>query len=230
MKLEMLSPTRVALLIPCYNEEAAIAKVVADFKTALPGAAVYVYDNNSRDRTAEVARAALAALEQREVVGLDVEGDEPLERADAERQAVVAAVYAPDAAARQGPELDRVYTDADFLGRVGLTPDGSAPAGMTFVSRVIPVGTKLVEFADTRATVEVWYTSLFGMAGEGSTNPVTEAWYTNIIELTWLDGDWKVVEFEQVEGPVPVGRDQRASTAEEMAEASEQFGGFTYAR
>jgi hypothetical protein len=146
------------------------------------------------------------------------------------RQAVVAAVYAPDAAARQGPELDRVYADADFLGRVGLTPDGTAPAGMTFVSRVIPVGTKLVEFEETTAVVEVWYTSLFGMAGEGSTNPVTEAWYTNIIELTWLDGDWKVVDFEQVEGPVPVGRDQRASTAEEMAEASEQFGGFTYAR
>ncbi len=47
---------KVAVLVPCYNEEAAIAKVVADFRAALPGAMIYVYDNNSRDQTA--ARAA----------------------------------------------------------------------------------------------------------------------------------------------------------------------------
>ncbi|TWB45396.1 glycosyltransferase family 2 protein [Nitrospirillum pindoramense] len=52
----------VAVLVPCYNEEAAIAKVVADFKAALPDATVYVYDNNSRDRTVEVARAAGAVV------------------------------------------------------------------------------------------------------------------------------------------------------------------------
>jgi glycosyltransferase involved in cell wall biosynthesis len=49
---------QIAVLVPCYNEEAAIAKVVADFRAALPDAAVYVYDNNSRDRTS--ARAAEA--------------------------------------------------------------------------------------------------------------------------------------------------------------------------
>jgi glycosyltransferase involved in cell wall biosynthesis len=48
----------VAVLVPCYNEEAAIAKVVMDFRAALPGATVYVYDNNSRDGT--IARAAQA--------------------------------------------------------------------------------------------------------------------------------------------------------------------------
>jgi glycosyltransferase involved in cell wall biosynthesis len=47
---------KVAVLVPCYNEEAAIAKVVCDFRAALPGATIYVYDNNSRDQTA--ARAA----------------------------------------------------------------------------------------------------------------------------------------------------------------------------
>jgi glycosyltransferase involved in cell wall biosynthesis len=56
---------RVAVLVPCYNEEAAVAKVVADFRAALPQAAIYVYDNNSTDRTAEVARAA-GALVRRE--------------------------------------------------------------------------------------------------------------------------------------------------------------------
>jgi glycosyltransferase involved in cell wall biosynthesis len=49
---------KVAVLIPCYNEEAAIAAVVTDFRAALPDAAIYVYDNNSRDQT--VARAAAA--------------------------------------------------------------------------------------------------------------------------------------------------------------------------
>jgi glycosyltransferase involved in cell wall biosynthesis len=53
---------RIAVLVPCYNEEAAIAKVVADFRVALPMAAIYVYDNNSRDRTIEVAQSAGAIV------------------------------------------------------------------------------------------------------------------------------------------------------------------------
>lgn len=53
---------RLAVLIPCYNEEAGIAKVVGDFKAALPRADIYVYDNNSTDRTVEVARAVGAIV------------------------------------------------------------------------------------------------------------------------------------------------------------------------
>ena len=53
---------RIAVLLPCFNEEAAIAATVAGFRTALPGAAVYVYDNNSRDKTCEVARQAGAIV------------------------------------------------------------------------------------------------------------------------------------------------------------------------
>ena len=56
---------RVAVLVPCFNEEATIAKVVADFRAALPEAAIYVYDNNSVDGTVDVARAA-GALVRRE--------------------------------------------------------------------------------------------------------------------------------------------------------------------
>ncbi|RYE91672.1 MAG: glycosyl transferase, partial [Oxalobacteraceae bacterium] len=40
---------RIAVLLPCYNEEAAIVKTVSDFRAALPDAVIYVYDNNSRD-------------------------------------------------------------------------------------------------------------------------------------------------------------------------------------
>src|SRR3954465_8327933 len=53
---------RVAVLVPCYNEEAAVATVVADFRKALPAAEIFVYDNNSKDRTVEVARAAGAVV------------------------------------------------------------------------------------------------------------------------------------------------------------------------
>jgi glycosyltransferase involved in cell wall biosynthesis len=56
---------RVAVLVPCFNEEATVAKVVADFRAALPEAAIYVYDNNSADGTVDVARAA-GALVRRE--------------------------------------------------------------------------------------------------------------------------------------------------------------------
>ena len=52
----------VAVLVPCYNEEAAIANVVRDFRTALPGATVYVYDNNSKDQTIARAREAGAVV------------------------------------------------------------------------------------------------------------------------------------------------------------------------
>lgn len=55
--LEEIEGLSIAVLLPCYNEEVTIGKVVRDFKAALPDATVYVYDNNSTDRTAEIAAA-----------------------------------------------------------------------------------------------------------------------------------------------------------------------------
>ena len=52
----------VAVLVPCYNEARAIAKVVADFRAALPTATIYVYDNNSTDGTVEAAQSAGAVI------------------------------------------------------------------------------------------------------------------------------------------------------------------------
>lgn len=57
-----LDNSRIAVLVPCYNEEVTVGKVVADFRRELPGAAVFVYDNNSTDRTAELAAAAGAVV------------------------------------------------------------------------------------------------------------------------------------------------------------------------
>jgi glycosyltransferase involved in cell wall biosynthesis len=53
---------KIAVLVPCYNEDVAVAKVVNDFRAALPGATVFVFDNNSTDNTAAVARAAGAEV------------------------------------------------------------------------------------------------------------------------------------------------------------------------
>ena len=60
---------RIAVLIPCYNEEVAITRVVADFRAALPEATIYVYDNNSSDGTVEVARAAGAIVRTERLQG-----------------------------------------------------------------------------------------------------------------------------------------------------------------
>jgi len=81
---EMQSEPRIAILIPCYNEELTIGQVVRDFHAQLPDADIYVLDNNSSDRTADVAREAGArvAFERRQGKGYvlqamfrDVEAD-----------------------------------------------------------------------------------------------------------------------------------------------------------
>jgi glycosyltransferase involved in cell wall biosynthesis len=59
----------IAVILPCYNEAAAIAQTVADFRAALPGATIYVYDNNSSDATVEVARAAGAIVRSEKMQG-----------------------------------------------------------------------------------------------------------------------------------------------------------------
>ena len=62
---------KIAVLIPCYNESKTIAKVVSDFKKQLPEADIYVYDNNSTDNTADIARqaGAIVRYEQRQGKG-----------------------------------------------------------------------------------------------------------------------------------------------------------------
>ncbi|MEV5595932.1 hypothetical protein [Streptomyces sp. NPDC052496] len=146
------------------------------------------------------------------------------------RRTIVTTVYAPAVAAARENALDKAYGDPEFLGRIGLKADGRAPDGSTFVSRANPVGTKVERFSGTAAKVSVWYSALFGIAGPASKNPVAEGWYTNTFDLQWINGDWKITDFTQKDGPAPVGRDQAASSAEDMSKAVQGFGGFTYAR
>src|SRR5262245_7375167 len=58
----LFEPHRIAVLVPCFKEEAAIGKVVKDFRAALPAATIFVFDNNSTDKTAEIAGAAGAKV------------------------------------------------------------------------------------------------------------------------------------------------------------------------
>ena len=65
----MATRMKIAVLLPCYNEETAIVQTVAGFRAALPDAMIYVYDNNSSDRTVDVARAAGAVVRTERMQG-----------------------------------------------------------------------------------------------------------------------------------------------------------------
>ena len=58
---------KIAVLIPCYNEEKTIKKVVEDWKKELPEATIYVYNNNSTDRTVEIAKEAGIKIQWQEM-------------------------------------------------------------------------------------------------------------------------------------------------------------------
>ncbi|MET7503792.1 hypothetical protein [Streptomyces microflavus] len=145
------------------------------------------------------------------------------------RNSILDAVIAPSSVNRFRETLNRAYSP-DFFVNVGLNEDGSTPEGFTFISRTAPLGTKVTATTADQVTVEVWCTGLIGLAGEGSTKPVTDGWFTITMELAWINGDWKAVTHSQKDGPAPVGGDARASSAEEIADAVNGFGGFTYAR
>lgn len=150
------------------------------------------------------------------------------------RHSIVSAIYDPAVSAGLQADLDQAYSGPALTG-LGLTADGTAPAGFTFVSRTVPVGTKVT--ADTTGsgsadakTVEVWCTDLVGLAGTGSTKPVSTAWFTITEKLVWSGGDWKIRSSAQKDGPAPVAADNQAASADEIAGAVRDYGGFTYAR
>ncbi|MFI9823836.1 hypothetical protein ACIHFC_25705 [Streptomyces sp. NPDC052013] len=147
----------------------------------------------------------------------------------ARRTEIVRQVFVTEKQASLEERFNRAYTK-EFLSNVGLDENGNAPKGSTYVSRTMPIGTKVTSYSETTASVEVWCTGVFGTAGEKTTNPVSSDWFTMTLQLRWAADDWKVDSFSQKEGPAPVPGDDKASTAEEMAKAVQEYGGFTYAR
>ncbi|KOT33810.1 membrane protein [Streptomyces caelestis] len=145
------------------------------------------------------------------------------------RDVILQSIIVPGRVADFGAKLNKAYT-SEFNKNVGLNDDGTTPEGYTFVSRTSPIGTKVTTASADAATVEVWCSGLLGLAGESSTNPVTNSWFTITMQLEWTNDDWKIVTHSQKDGPTPVPGDERASSADEMAKAVEEYGGFTYAR
>ncbi|MFF8096157.1 hypothetical protein [Streptomyces sp. NPDC016675] len=145
------------------------------------------------------------------------------------RDPILRTIIVPSRVADFEATLDRAYSPA-FNKNVGLNEDGSTPKGYTFVSRTSPIGTKVTASTPDNTTVEVWCGGLLGLAGQNSTSPVTSSWFTITMELQWVDGDWKIVTHSQKDGPAPIPGDDRASSADEMAKAVQEYGGFTYAR
>ncbi|MFD5883436.1 hypothetical protein [Streptomyces yangpuensis] len=145
------------------------------------------------------------------------------------RHALVDGIYAPDVASRMKGPQDEAYSAA-FLARLGLDANGNAPQGSTFVTRTVPIGTRVESYTPTAAKVSVWYTGLIGMSGTKSTDPVRTLWKTWTFELSWIGEDWKVVDDTQQDGPAPVPGDVPVSTSDDMSKAIKEFGGFTYAR
>jgi hypothetical protein len=146
----------------------------------------------------------------------------------APRAAIIGAITDP--AVRDGL-LSRA--DQAFRGQTstfGLLADGTAPKGLTFVCRTVPMGTKSSAHTATSATVEVWSVGVVGLVGGGSTKPVGEAWNTTTMRLSWVNGDWKMVEFSQKEGPTPVSGLQVPSGAADIAKADGEFGELRHAR
>ncbi|WP_030423283.1 hypothetical protein [Streptomyces sp. NRRL F-5065] len=145
------------------------------------------------------------------------------------RAEIIRQVFVADKQDALTEKFAKAYTK-EFLSDIGLDEKGNARGGGTYISRTSPLGTRTTDYSGPTASVDVWCTGVFGTAGEKTTEPVTSDWFTITLQLRWSDGDWKVDSFSQKAGPSPVPGDNKASTAEQMAEAVEEYGGLTYAR
>ncbi|QMU80698.1 hypothetical protein GXW83_32045 [Streptacidiphilus sp. PB12-B1b] len=147
--------------------------------------------------------------------------------ATASRHSILQTVIDPSAVAQLEATTDTQYGNLNKT--LGLT-DGVARPGLTLVSRPLPAGVKADSYNGDTATVEVWSDQLGGLAGTGSTQPVAEYWYTLTMHLAWIGGDWKIASYSSFDGPAPIGASQQVSSANAIAGAVNQFGGFRYAR
>jgi len=144
------------------------------------------------------------------------------------RHQIIGAVADPAVAAAMRARMDQAF--AALRTYYGLNSEGEPRGDLTLVYRSLPAGSRIVSYTAAAATVEVWTNGIRGLAGEGSTKPVVEAWHTITVSLRWVQGDWRWVDFKQKDGPTPVSGQQPASSAKEIAEAAKKFGGHRYAR
>ena len=142
------------------------------------------------------------------------------------RHPIVQAIADPTALTNIDQQLDTAFKTVDQV--LGLNENGDPPKGLGVVYRTIPAGAHAVTYNDNKAQVAVWICELGGLAGSGSTLPVTETWSTVTLTLNWTSGDWKWASFTSADGPVPVGGSQTASSATALKAQSDLFGELRY--
>ena len=127
---ETIMTPRIAVLVPCYNEETAIGQVVRDFRAALPSAVIYVYDNNSQDGTQARAREAGIVSEVF-----------PAAELDGAVEAFIAQIMKAPRPARVGcKDYARTALDMDVTGAVDYAR--SIHAVINSSSEMLPAGHK----------------------------------------------------------------------------------------
>ncbi|MFG2176961.1 hypothetical protein ACGFMO_37305 [Streptomyces niveus] len=117
------------------------------------------------------------------------------------RGAIVDSIAAPAKRESLRSGFDADYTTA-FNKQIGLDAAGRPPRGSDFVNRTMPAGAKVTAYVGDTATVAVWCSGLFGVTGPESPGPES-SWFTITLTLQWAEGVWKLVEFEQKDGPEP---------------------------
>jgi hypothetical protein len=142
------------------------------------------------------------------------------------RRAAIEALAAPEALARQ----QRAWDQAVALLSKGLGATGGAAQDGTVLLRAVPVGWRLEEYTGDRATVAIWVTSVLGaLGGSPEGVPVREAWGTSTVELRWVDGDWKLLNTTNTDGPRPIADSATPTAAAQLIPEAQQFKEFTYA-
>jgi len=147
----------------------------------------------------------------------------------AQRRIIVDATTDPATRAAQQVQQTALYSaTAD---KFGLDQQGRPTApGVEFVARELPVGARLVAYTPDTAVVAVWEDGLVGLAGTETTRPVQEGWGTTTVTLRWAAGDWKWTAGSFTPGPTPITGVQTPSDPQAIADAVDEFGGFSYAR
>ncbi|MER5511514.1 hypothetical protein ABT052_40315 [Streptomyces sp. NPDC002766] len=128
-------------------------------------------------------------------------GERPF--SDQGRRDLIQQLVAPDQRSRMLTAMDADYRP--LARRIGLDSQGRPPAGAKFVSRTAAAGTTVRSYRTSRASVDVWCSTVFGLTGAKVKEiPMTSSWITMTVFLQWTDDSgWLVTKLTQRDGPEP---------------------------
>jgi len=137
-----------------------------------------------------------------------------------EREAAVRRMVAPGA----GPVVDEAVDGLAFLDRIVADARAALPGARVLV-RDVPVAYSVAPFDPDRARVRVWSVGIVLIEGR---TEATEVWSTNTVDLTWRDGDWRVVAWARAAGPTPAASLVSATPPTAVLAAIDGWEGFRY--